>query len=80
MSVINKMLRDLDQRHAPEDQAQPRHSAARLRSGTASLAQAMPSARRRLSPGLQVGGVLGLVVLMSGVWWALAGRSAKPCG
>ena len=75
MSVINKMLRDLDQRQsAPNDLAGASHGDT-LRSGTSSLAaapgQSGQAASRRLYP------ALGLLALAVGLgWWATARKPA----
>lgn len=75
MSVINKMLRDLDQRQsAPNDLAGAAHGDT-LRSGTSSLAaapgQSGQAASRRLYP------ALGLLALAVGLgWWATARKPA----
>ena len=77
MSVINKMLRDLDQRQSPaNDLAGGSHGDA-LRSGTSSLAaapgQSGQAASRRLYPALG----LGLLALAVGLgWWATARKPA----
>ncbi len=77
MSVINKMLRDLDQRQsAPNDLAGASHGDT-LRSGTSSLAAAPGQsgrvASRRLYPALG----LGLLALAVGLgWWATARKPA----
>lgn len=80
MSVINKMLRDLDQRqdaHAPT--AAPAPAASVLRHGTASVSFGKPAAQRTTRrPGLWLGmGALVLAGVCAGawLWWQNQGAS-----
>lgn len=75
MSVINKMLRDLDQRQSPPNDLAGAAHGDTLRSGTSSLAaapgQSGQAASRRLYP------ALGLLALAVGLgWWATARKPA----
>ncbi len=73
MSVINKMLRDLDQRqdaHAPTAAPAAAPAASALRHGTASVSFGKPAAQRATGrPGLWLGmGALVLASVCAGAW------------
>lgn len=80
MSVINKMLRDLDRRAQPSTAAQP--GAASLRQGTASVtidtlapAQPMGAAGARVWTGL---GLLAVAAAAVGGWWWWESAATAP--
>jgi len=83
VSVINKMLRDLDQRqdaHAPT--AAPAPAASALRHGTASVSFGSPAARERAPgrPGLWLGMVsLVVATVCAGawLWWQNQGAATR---
>ena len=77
MSVINKMLRDLDQRHAPAHTTSNPAVRQHLR-GTASLAAAPPPARSGVAQRSVYGTALAISLLVLGgvgFWWWQTGRT-----
>ncbi len=78
MSVINKMLRDLDHRHAPESGLLPARAGQDPRTGTASISTLRASASRT-----RVLGWLGLLLVAAGLfavagWWWQRDAATQP--
>ena len=85
MSVINKMLRDLDQRQSPAAEgtaAVPENALRSVTSGLATVPRGVPAGTGNSGwwsqPVLLAGLLLGAVVLASALWWVFAHEQAGP--
>lgn len=85
MSVINKMLRDLDQRQSPAAEgtaAVPENALRSVTSGLAAVPRGVPAGTGNSGwwsqPVLLAGLLLGAVVLASALWWVFAHEQAGP--